>query len=55
MPIGLISSTYISINTTIPIAAIIKPDFNAELKSVFCVSIDYFFIVWFTAKIRKYE
>ena len=39
IPTGLISATYIIIKRTIDTTPIINPDFRAEMKSVFFVSI----------------
>ena len=46
MPTGLISATYIKMKTTIETTPMIRPDFKAELKSEFFVSIWIFFKVF---------
>jgi hypothetical protein len=52
IPIGLISNTYITRKVTIETAPIMSPLFNAELKSVFFVSIMFFvLLVWVSAKV----
>jgi hypothetical protein len=53
IPTGLKSATYIIRNKTIETAPNIRPDFNAELKSVFFDSIANYFKGLFSAKVRN--